>query len=1007
MKNHIIIFLMLAFLPPVAHSQADQKLVSKAQQGDPSAMILLGECYENGAGVAHDSTLALKWFQKAADLGDCEGWIRLSRYYLYGTVGGLSKDTARYFAIRKEWADKGCPNAIAALALAYEMGYGCKKDTVKALELYEKAIGAGSSWAYEFMGNNYLNGLLGLEKEQKKGVAYLEKAAKSGTISAYGCLANHYSNIEDYKKAWKYAKEGMKWADPNAASLAAHMYMMGYGVKQDSAMAMRIMDSIVNEHHNLTFTQWLAGSFHYNAVIDGRPDTASAFRIWKQGDSQGSSFCQLALGRECLVQERYQEAYAYFKKVMDNKHGGNQGEACWHIAYLYFNGLGVEEDVGQGEAWLKRGADEYRDAGCAYALGTSYMGRGDAALGAKYFRLSDQYGDTTAMAELGRHYAQNGNMDMAADCFQTMIDRGQNSGYHMMAMLYDMQNDAKSCNDYLFKGDKMGNPNCSEVLGYIYENGLDNYKVDYKKASKYYEKSGTPKSLYRLGVMYIDGMLGKQKESDIAKGVGYISRAAEQGDVDAIYSMGYLYETGSYVDTVDYERAVSYFKYLADNNIAAGQYKMGLYYELGIGSIVADSSKSVEYYQMAAGQGYGAAMCSLADLYRDGSYLPKDKAKAFALYSHAHEGGAMLGTYYVGRSYLEGCGVEIDTATAIAYLKAAADGGVGDAAYQIAEMYNYGLGGLEPNGDSAILYYVKGHENGSGGASYFIGSQLLEEGSYDKATDYLYVGAERDNVDAIVLFAQCLKNGIGCKDADPKLAYQMFEEVANSYGDSRAYYHLGLACLQGSGCPEDEPLGKAYLDTAVNLGSLEAMFTLGICYLNGLGCRVDTSTAIFWLEKSADNENVYAINQIGKVYEAMGDFKNAVLYYEKGITKGSLESYCNLGYCYEQGQGVVLNSQKAFELYKYAAEQGYTRGCRSVAGCYLNGIYVEPNPTEALRWLTVAAENGDAVAMYYCGVILEEGEDGVPADPKKAKEWFKKAASIGYDPAAAALSRMK
>ena len=122
---------------------------------------------------------------------------------------------------------------------------------------------------------------------------------------------------------------------------------------------------------------------------------------------------------------------------------------------------------------------------------------------------------------------------------------------------------------------------------------------------------------------------------------------------------------------------------------------------------------------------------------------------------------------------------------------------------------------------------------------------------------------------------------------------------------------------------------------------------------------------------------------------------------------GSMESYCNLGYCYEQGQGVVLNSKKAYDLYMYAAEHEYVRGYMSVASCYLNGIYVEENAAEALKWLTKAAEAGNPKAMYYCGSILENGEDGVPANTKKAKEWYKKAAAAGYAPAGAALGRMK
>ena len=1007
MKKIVITLLVLAFLPIVAHAQADQKLINKAQQGDPAAMVKLGECYENGAGVAHDSTLALKWFQKAADLGDCMGWLRLSRYYLTGSAG-VTKDTARYFSIRKDWANQGCPNAMAALGVAYEFGTGCKADTAKALELYEKAVKAGSSWAYENMGVNYLNGEMGVPKDEKKAVAYFQKALKLGNTDCYARLANYYAFKQDYKKAWKYANEGMKWGDPEAATLAAHMYGLGHGVEQDEAKAMHLLDSLIREHHNLSFTQALAGIYYMSADNLGLRDSNRAISIWEQGDIQGSSLCRMSLGNQYYAQERYEEALAYYKKVANNNtDDGYQGEACRFLSDMYYNGLGCEKDEEQSVVWLKRGVEKFHNSECAMALASYYEDKEDLTQTAKYCRLADQYGDTNAMIALGRLYANNGNSDMAADCFQKVIDRGQAEGYYWMAMLYDAQGDAKTCNDYLFKGEKKGDPSCAGALGTIYENGLDGYKVDYKKAAKYYEKSGTSKSLYRLGIMYLDGNLGKQKEADVAKGMDYVKQSAEQGYIDAIYAIGYCYETGRNVDSVDHEKALAAYQLLADNDIAAGQFKVGLYYELGDGGLEADSVKAIEYYQKAADQGHGEAMCYLADFYRIGRYLPLDQAKAFELYYKAHETGEEMGTYYVGRSYLEGCGVDIDSTAAISYLKAAAHQGVGNAAYRVAEFYNYGLGGLEADGDSAVAYYFMGHNNGSGDASYYIGRQLLQEGAYDKATDFLYVGAQRNNVDAMVTFAICLQQGVGFKEEDPKTAYHIFENVAHNYGDPRAYYQLGLACLQGNGCPEDESLGKAYLDTAVSLGSLQAPFTLGVCYLNGYGCRVDTAMAITWLEKAADNENINAINQLGKVYEAQGDFKNAVLYYEKGVTHGSLESYCNLGYCYEQGQGVVLNSQKAFELYKYAAEQGYNRGCRSVAGCYLNGIYVETSAAEALNWLTKAAENGDVLAMYYCGSILEEGEDGVPANPKKAKEWYKKAAAAGYDPAAAALSRMK
>jgi TPR repeat protein len=137
---------------------------------------------------------------------------------------------------------------------------------------------------------------------------------------------------------------------------------------------------------------------------------------------------------------------------------------------------------------------------------------------------------------------------------------------------------------------------------------MDGVKIDNKTAAKYYEKAGTPKAHYRHGILYLNGDIGKQKESDIAKGMELVSQAADEGYIDAIYTMGYCYETGRNVDSVDHNKAVSYFKQLADNDIASGQFKMGLYYELGDGGLEADSAKAIEYYRKAADQGHGEAM---------------------------------------------------------------------------------------------------------------------------------------------------------------------------------------------------------------------------------------------------------------------------------------------------------------------------------------------------------------------------------------------------------------
>lgn len=1000
MKLTKLFVFLLAVLPMVVNAQADQKLINKAHQGDTKAMITLALCYQNGAGVAHDSIQAVKWFQKAADQGDADAWLYLSTYYLRGTCG-FAKDSARYFAIRKEWAEKGHPNGLAALGIAYECGRGCKADTAKAVELYEQALKKGSTWAMEQMANNYYFADLGYAKDEKKAVQLWEKSIKLGSYESISWLVEFYMAKEDYKKAWKYINDGIRWADPDVWSSAARAYALGYGVEKNEAKAQHILDSILHEHHNLYGTQSMAGIFYMYPDDATLRDSAKAMRIWQDGDRQGSIPCRMNLARAYMEQNDYASAKPYLLKVAnDNQSTGYRGlqdEACRHLGVMNYLGEDCEQDMTQAEAWWKRGVDQFKGAECANLLAIYYQEdeHRDMAQAVKYLRLADQYGDQEALATLGQLYANNGNMEQAMACFQQMIDKGQADGYYYMGLAYDAQGDAKTCNKLLAQGEKKGSKMAAESLGVIYMNGLDDTKVDYKKAAAYFEKSGSAKALYNLSRIYLNGGMGKKgvaSQADIAKGLDYLQQSADQGFIDAMYTLGCFHETGEYFDTVDHVKAVSYFQPLADNDVAAGQFKMGLYHELGDGGVELDSAKAIEYYQLAADQGHTDAMLYLGDFHRIGRYLPLDQQKAFALYTQAHEAGNQGATYYVGRSYLEGCGVEVDTLMAMPYLKDAAAQGVGKACYRVADLYDFGRGGIQANGDSAVYYYIKGYQAGDADCAYKVGVLLLAEGNAEMAMQCLGAATKGGNPDGAYTYAYCLQQGIGVKEAQPKAAYRIWEQVVARYNQPESYYQLGIASIQGNGCPEDENLGKAYLDTSANLGDKDAMYSLGVCYLNGIGCNTDTTIAISWLEKCADNENINAINLLGDVYQAQGDFKNSVLYYEKGIAAGNLTSYVKMGQCYEEGLGVVLNSPKAFELYKYAADHNSVMGYRAVAHCYMEGIGVEPNGVEAINWLLHAVEAGDVNSMYYIGNIYENGATGVAADAKKAQEWYAKAA---------------
>lgn len=84
----------------------------------------------------------------------------------------------------------------------------------------------------------------------------------------------------------------------------------------------------------------------------------------------------------------------------------------------------------------------------------------------------------------------------------------------------------------------------------------------------------------------------------------------------------------------------------------------------------------------------------------------------------------------------------------------------------------------------------------------------------------------------------------------------------------------------------------------------------------------------------------------------------------------------------------------AFSLYKQLADAGHVSCQIFLAWMLHNGLGVEADNQEALRWLTIAADSESTDAMYYCGRL-----HAALGDYKASVPWFIKSAERGYAPA--------
>ncbi len=173
------------------YKEALETLLPVAEADHMEAAKLVAEIYERGLTSIlwfSDTSEALKWYRKAADLGDPESALKIAEaiekkklkesaglmlnYYLkakkldraeiYYTISKLyegkeykeiPQDDKEMLKYLKLAAEKGLPDAMFDLGLRYERGHGVATNSKLALEWINKAADAGHSQAKRHRGN--------------------------------------------------------------------------------------------------------------------------------------------------------------------------------------------------------------------------------------------------------------------------------------------------------------------------------------------------------------------------------------------------------------------------------------------------------------------------------------------------------------------------------------------------------------------------------------------------------------------------------------------------------------------------------------------------------------------------------------------------------------------------------------------------------------------------------------------------------------------------------------
>ena len=324
---------------------------------------------------------------------------------------------------------------------------------------------------------------------------------------------------------------------------------------------------------------------------------------------------------------------------------------------------------------------------------------------------------------------------------------------------------------------------------------------------------------------------------------------ADQGDVQAQWSLGRMYEDGRYGAEQDYNAAFVWYCQAANRGHAEAQWDLGRMYEKGLG-VAQSNVEACAWYQKAADQGDAYAQWRLGLMYQGGRGVAKSDVEACTWYQKAADQGDADAQNSLGGMYQGGLGVAKNADLALHWYKKAANRGHAEAQFILGEMYANGLGAAKSD-EEACAWYQKAASQGYSkaqhalGVMYYYGRGVIR--NKEVAFNWFLKASQQGHARAQYNLGLMYEKGDGVRQSDVE-ACAWYQKAADQ-GRAAAQYNLDRMYENGRGVAKSDSDARAY--KAADEGNAEAQYDLGEMYENGRGVAKNTVLALNWYKKAA------------------------------------------------------------------------------------------------------------------------------------------------------------
>lgn len=380
-------------------------------------------------------------------------------------------------------------------------------------------------------------------------------------------------------------------------------------------------------------------------------DRALKMVYYDEANVEKDIFAQLSLAQKHFLGDGMPRDESATRRILDQIHRQSRAFAAVCYGYMRSKGLGVAEDLGEGQQW-------YREA-------------------AYWFNEEATGGGPVSANNLGYLYAKGlgvqENAETAAHWFEEAIEFGSVAALYNLGVCYlngwGVPQDDEKAVGYFERASDLNDPSAASVLAYLYLEGRG-VKRDPSKSFEFNMRAARAGSVEAASALGYALGVGLGAERNIAESISWFELAASEGDAYAQANLAMYFCHSS--DLKLFNRGWTMLSHAVDQGDASAKYQMTQIQIFGVPHREPDYANALDLAMDLAELGHPGGYHLIGVMYEHGLGVPVDMIRAATWYERAARKGSANGQAALGRLYAIGSGVDQDNVLAYYWLKMSA-----------------------------------------------------------------------------------------------------------------------------------------------------------------------------------------------------------------------------------------------------------------------------------------------------------------------------------------------